>query len=150
TLGHLGPFIFPSGKSGPVGYLLDGHQRLATLAGALVPHSEAANYADEEDPGRWDLVWNMLDRRFQHGRVEEDPTSLFPMTALLDTLRFLDAVDTTRVALRDRPELGAIYTSNVSQLARSFQHYRVPVVRIKQTGLSEAVEIFARLNSKGQ
>ncbi len=35
-------------------------------------------------------------------------------------------------------------------MARSFQAYRVPVIRIRQTGLSEAVEISARLNSKGQ
>jgi hypothetical protein len=37
TLDRLGPFVFPREAERPVGYLLDGHQRLATLAGALVP-----------------------------------------------------------------------------------------------------------------
>lgn len=150
TLDHLGPFTFPSGLGGPVGYLLDGHQRLATLAGALVPHRDHMIYEDEEDPGRWDLSWNMESGRFQHGRAQDDPKTLFPLTALLDTILFLEAIERTRAALRDRPDSAEVYTSDVSQLARAFQHYRVPVVRIRQTGLSEAVEIFARLNSKGQ
>jgi hypothetical protein len=150
TLEHLGPFAFPSTPSGNVGYLLDGHQRLATLAGALVPHQVKNSYKDEEDPGRWDLSWNMDAARFQHGRAENDSATLFPLTALLDTLPFLEAVERTRLALENRPELIEPYTAGVSQLARAFQHYRVPVVRIRQTGLSEAVEIFARLNSKGQ
>lgn len=150
TLEQLGPFAFPSSPSGRVGYLLDGHQRLATLAGALVPHNVKGGYRNEEDPARWDLSWNMESSRFQHGHAENDPASLFPLTALLDTLLFLAAVEKTRQALQDRPELVEPYTSGVSLLARSFQHYRVPVIRIKQTGLSEAVEIFARLNSKGQ
>jgi hypothetical protein len=151
TLDHLGPFTFPSLQGGrPVGYLLDGHQRLATLAGALVPHDINTRYKDEEDPARWNLSWNMETQRFQHGSADEDPAVLFPLAALLDTLRFLDAVRKSEGALANRPDLAESFTANVSQLARSFQHYRVPVVRIRQTGLSEAVEIFARLNSKGQ
>jgi hypothetical protein len=150
TLDHLGPFVFPNIPDGPVGYLLDGHQRLATLAGALVPHRDHPVYRDEEDPGRWDLSWNMESARFQHGRAQDDPRSLFPLTSLLDTLLFLEAISRTREALRGQPQAAETYTSDVSQLARAFQHYRVPVVRIRQTGLSEAVEIFARLNSKGQ
>ena len=150
TLEQLGPFTFPSVPPGRVGYLLDGHQRLATLAGALVPHNVKGGYRNEEDPARWDLSWNMESARFQHGHAESDPGSLFPLTALLDTLLFIEAVEKTRHALQNKFELVEPYTKSVSQLARSFQHYRVPVVRIRQTGLSEAVEIFARLNSKGQ
>jgi len=150
TLDQLGPFTFPGVPNGRVGYLLDGHQRLATLASALVPHNAKGGFKNEEDPARWELSWNMDSARFQHGHAADDPGVLFPLTALLDTLLFLEAVESTRKALRTRPELIESYTAGVSQLARSFQHYRVPVVRIRQTGLSEAVEIFARLNSKGQ
>ena len=150
TLDKLGPFIFPNSQRGRIGYLLDGHQRLATLAGALVPHNENADPADDEDPSRWDLAWNMDARRFQHGRAEDEPANLFPMTALLDTLNFFEAVERLRQALGDRPELINTHTADVSSVSRAFQHYRVPVVRIRQTGLTEAVEIFARLNSKGQ
>lgn len=150
TLGQLGPFVFPSLIDGPVGYLLDGHQRLATLAGALVPRSSNSFSEDERDPGRWDMSWNMETRRFQHGLAESDPKTLFPLTSLLDTLRFFDAVGNLRRSLAGQEDLAGTYTEEVSRLAREFQHYRIPVIRIRRTGLSEAVEIFARLNSKGQ
>ena len=126
TLDQLGPFSFPSITNGRVGYLLDGHQRLATLASALVPHNAKGGYKNEEDPARWELCWNMESARFQHGHAENDPGVLFPLTALLDTLLFIEAVERTRQALRSQPELAESYTVGVSQLARAFQHYRVP------------------------
>jgi len=151
TLERLGPFVFPQEAEGPVGYLLDGHQRLATLAGALVSRAVGSETVEnDQDPLRWDLAWNMEQQKFQHGRANDDPLVLFPLTALLDTLRFFSAVDTVRSALAEHPGQAASYVDVVSRVARSFQYYRVPVIRIRQTGLSEAVEIFARLNSKGQ
>lgn len=150
TLDRLGPFTFPTEYSGQVGYLLDGHQRLSTLAGALVPREGGDLAEDARDPEQWDLAFNMENLRFQHGKAKEDPATLFPLTALLDTLRFFSHADAVRRARADSPEGADDLLAKVSQVARSFQHYRVPVIRIKQTGLSEAVEIFARLNSKGQ
>jgi hypothetical protein len=151
TLEHLGPFNFPRAAGKQVGYVLDGHQRLSTLAGALVARGEYVMNELEEDPGRWNLCWNMASQRFQHGRAEANPATLFPLTSLLDTLRFFSATDTARraVAASD-PSLADVYTAQVSEVARAFQYYRVPVIRMRQTELTEAVEIFARLNSKGQ
>ncbi len=151
TLDRLGPFRFkPSGEQ-QVGYLLDGHQRLSTLAGALVARDGAELASVDDDPGRWDLAWSIESQRFQHvpAAAAADAT-LFPLTSLLDTLRFFTAVDGLRRELADRPNLADAAVADISRVARSFQHYRVPVIRIRQTGLSEAVEIFARLNSKGQ
>nr|BFE65904.1 DUF262 domain-containing protein [Dactylosporangium thailandense] len=149
TLDRLGPFEFPDPRSGAVGYLLDGHQRLSTLAGALVPRRDKY-IAPDTDPLQWELAWNMSVERFQHGRAQDDPQTLFPLTSLLDTINFFSAADATRAALSTDPKRAEAFIAKVSQLARAFQHYRVPVIRIRQTGLSQAVEIFARLNSKGQ
>jgi hypothetical protein len=150
TLDRLGPFAFPDPPEGAVGYLLDGHQRLSTLAGALVRRDDQAGTLDTQDPLKWEISWNMEQGRFQHGNADDDRSTLFPLTALLDTLSFFDAADAAREALGGRSGRAEEYIAKVSQLARAFQHYRVPVVRIRQTGLSQAVEIFARLNSKGQ
>lgn len=150
TLESLGPFKFPEAEKKGIGYLLDGHQRLTTLAGALVPREQRVIDAQERDPGRWELVWNMESEKFQHGDYNDHPDTYFPLVALLDTLNFLAAVDRVRKALTNQPSVADARIQQLSRVARSFQHYRVPVIRIKQTGLSEAVEIFARLNSKGQ
>ena len=150
TLESLGPFKFPETDKKGIGYLLDGHQRLTTLAGALVPGEQRDASPEERDPGRWELVWNMDSEKFQHGDHNDHPDTYFPLVALLDTLNFFAAVDRVRNALVDQPAVAESRIQQLSRVARSFQHYRVPVIRIKQTGLSEAVEIFARLNSKGQ
>ena len=149
TLDHLGPFTFPPTSGRSVGYMLDGHQRLVTLAAALVARD--ADGTDEgPDSDLWDMSWNMDAKRFQHGLAIEQPRELFPLTSLLDTLRFFESVTKLRAALGMNAELIDSYTEEVSRLARAFQSYRVPVIRIRRTTLSEAVEIFARLNSKGQ
>lgn len=151
TLDRLGPFVFPAPQGKPVGYVLDGHQRLSTLAGALVPRGDHTAYEAGDDPNRWNLCWNMASQRFQHGMSEEEPSVLFPLTSLLDTLRFFAATDVARRAVsHSDPATANLYTAQVSEVARAFQHYRVPVIRMRQTELTEAVEIFARLNSKGQ
>ena len=147
TLDRLGPFIFPDVADERVGYVLDGHQRLATLAGALVARDVGTTDPSDEDPDRWKLGWNMSARRFQHIRAGSREL-LFPLTALLDTLTFFREIDALRDSLP--PDEANDYVEDVSRVARAFQQYRVPVIRIRETGLSEAVEIFARLNSKGQ
>jgi Protein of unknown function DUF262 len=148
TLARLGPLTFPETPEVVPGYVLDGHQRLSTLAGALLARDDSEDWQDE-DPGRWDLVWNIETGRFQHGHADDDPAMLFPLTSLLDTLQFLQAVERVRNAAHPA-ETADSRVSAVSLLARAFQEYRVPVIRIRKTGLTEAVEIFARLNSKGQ
>jgi hypothetical protein len=151
TLDRLGPFEFPERLDRRFGYVLDGHQRLSTLAGALMARDGYVISEKEEDPGRWSLCWNMESQRFQHGNASSDPGVLFPLTALLDTLRFFAAIEVVRRAVAPvDPGRADRYTSRVSEVARAFQHYRVPVIRMRKTNLSAAVEIFARLNSKGQ
>lgn len=147
TLDRLGPFEPRASTETAAGYLLDGHQRLMTLAGALIPGTDQLHRTDGLDSGKWEMFWNVERRRFQHASGKENDEFLFPMSALLDTVLFFEHVELMRARLgADAPKR----MTEVSELARTFQSYRVPVVRIRKTGLSEAVEIFARLNSKGQ
>lgn len=148
TLDKLGPFQKPDSRRSNVGYVLDGHQRLMTLAGALLPTSGALPRVNGADGGQWEMFWNARRRRFQHWSPADSSDPLFPLTSLLDTIEFLDSVERLRAGVS--PADGARYIDDVSALARTFQSYRVPVIRIRHAGLSEAVEIFARLNSRGQ
>ena len=147
TLEELGPFV-PQQTSRPaVGYLLDGHQRLITLAGALL--GDDGDLRRRPEPGsKWEMYWNVKTRTFQHAGVRQQRDDiLFPMTSLLDTVKFFDSIERIRDEVGDASRK---YVTEVTALARTFQSYRIPVIRIRDTGLSEAVEIFARLNSRGQ
>lgn len=129
-------------------YLLDGHQRLSTIAGALVGSQDRTRAADEDDPSRWNIYYNARDGIFEHLEVGDSPEAFqFPMSRMLDTFDFL--AESQRVVGQGGSD-GKIYLQRIQDVARAFQNYKIPVIQIKQTGLSEAVEIFARLNSKGQ
>jgi len=69
------------------------------------------------------------------------------MTRILDTFEFLD--ECQRI-LTDDPVNGRKYVERAQGVARAFQNYKIPVIQINDTGITEAVEIFARLNSRGQ
>lgn len=147
SLESVGPIRFDPKETGSASYLLDGHQRLSTLAGALVGDANRAIDADEEAQ-IWRIYFNAEDKSFEHLPVGAMPQPYhFPMSKLLDTFEFLEA---SQRVLSGDPERGRTYVARIQDVARAFQNYKIPVMQIKQTGLSEAVEIFARLNSRGQ
>ncbi|WP_165906156.1 DUF262 domain-containing protein [Agromyces badenianii] len=130
-------------------FVLDGHQRLSTIAGALISESKRTIVDDgDEDPARWSMFYNARDNTFEHIVDGGHPAAhQFPMSKILDTFEFLDECNRL---LRQEPELGRGYVERVQDVARAFQNYKIPVIQIRQTDLNEAVEIFARLNSRGQ
>ncbi len=150
SLHHIGPVTLAEHRrDSSASYLLDGHQRLSTIAGALVANSERTRIAeDDEDPGLWNIFYNAREDAFEHLEVGQAPAAYqFPMSRILDTFEFL--AESQRV-LESGGEEGKAYLQRIQDVARAFQNYKIPVIQIKQTGLTEAVEIFARLNSKGQ
>jgi hypothetical protein len=141
SLESIGPVDLTKRVSeGTAAYLLDGHQRLSTIAGALVAAQDRSQEsADNEDPAAWNIYYNAEEQQFEHLPLGVMPLpQQFPMSKLLDTFEFIS--ESQRV-IAEGGEAG---------VARAFQNYKIPVIQIKQTGLTEAVEIFARLNSKGQ
>jgi hypothetical protein len=148
SLETVGPIHFSAKPGVPAAYLLDGHQRLSTLAGALVGEDNRSQDISDEDALLWSIYFNAKDRTFEHVASKTPPEPYyFPMSRLLDTFEFLQ--ESQRV-INDDPVNGRLYVERIQEVARSFQNYKIPVMQIKQTGLNEAVEIFARLNSRGQ
>lgn len=127
-------------------YVLDGHQRLSTLIGLLTERSRPTD-ENEDDPQRW-LVWyNAKEEQFEHADPGAQPeTHHFPLARLMDTVAFLRECQRM---MSGGPE-AAEYVSRVQAVARTFQSYKLPVIEIQGSDLGQAVEIFARLNSKGQ
>src|SRR5689334_15631815 len=99
TLDRLGPFAPPVSSAGAAGYLLDGHQRLMTLAAALVPGTDQLARTNGLEGGKWEMFWNVHRRRFQHSSSSDGDEFLFPMWALLDTVLFFEQVEQMRAKL---------------------------------------------------
>jgi hypothetical protein len=52
--------------------------------------------------------------------------------------------------LQSKHPAAKIFVANIQALTRTFNSYKIPVIRLKNTDLAQAVDIFSRLNSKGQ
>lgn len=145
---NIGPIKIPKAGEGSAAHVLDGHQRLSTLAGALMAPDEDAPAQDDLDPGRWEIWYNAKTEQFEHLRPREQPQAWhFPLRKLMDTIAFLGECERIR---RDGGEDGDGYVRKIQELLRVFNEYKLPLVRIRNTQLTQAVDIFARLNSKGQ
>lgn len=145
SLARIGPVQLDTKLPGSSVYVIDGHQRLSTIAGALVSDDRIPT---GEDADRWRIFYNASEDLFEHVPLASEVAPYhFPMTKLLDTFEFLE--ESQRVLSAD-PQNGRLYLERIQGVARAFQNYRVPVIQINDTGVTEAVEIFARLNSRGQ
>ncbi len=150
---HVGPVRIGSQEDGLVGYLLDGQQRVSTLAGTLLLTDEMDPIVDQID---WRLYYDLdkpavdkpafVDQR----KLPEGPgPRYFPVRSLLNTAGFFAAcrriqrqVDDERRAQR--------WLDEADRLASAFRNYQLPLIHIREADLESAVVVFARLNRTGR
>jgi Protein of unknown function DUF262 len=140
--------IPPAAQSSPVAYLLDGHQRISTLFGALSRRQPLAAYGPDDD-WQW-RVYRTLGEgdgdtgRFLHFRKGTPPTHYLPMSAVLRTMDFL-AYSRTLVD----SGVGRLI-EEAEEVAQRIKSCQLAVVRLRGGSLNQAVEVFSRVNSTGQ
>lgn len=126
----------------PVGYLLDGHQRLSTLIGVLTA-SEAELEASEAN-GVFRVYFNLQRQEFEHTRRPE--IWHFPVRCLIDTNDFIDECERIR---REAKDSAVEWIQRAKHLVTIFQNCQVGVTRVFHAEMSEAIEAFTRLNTEG-
>ncbi|MGI8336745.1 DUF262 domain-containing protein [Actinomadura scrupuli] len=151
TIGDL-PLPTPPPWGRPVSYVLDGHQRLAALYGTLRRPAPALR-----SPKQDDFMWSpyrvlgeakgML--RYQLWKSANPPSNYLPLRAILrarDFLAFSRQLFNAPPEGMDAEEL--IREAEVA--AQRIRSYQVSVVRLVGGDLSNAVEVFTRINTAGQ
>jgi Protein of unknown function DUF262 len=138
----------PAATGSPVAYLLDGHQRISTLFGALSRRAPVGPHGADED-WQW-RVYRTLggseadSGRFLHWRKGAPPTHFLPMSAVLRTMDFLaysrTLIDSSSGDLIEEAE----------EVAQRIKSCQLAVVRLRGGSLNQAVEVFSRINSTGQ
>ncbi|MEV6154299.1 DUF262 domain-containing protein [Nonomuraea sp. NPDC052129] len=129
----------------PISYLVDGHQRLATLFGCL----RAAN------PREWKWsVYRVLGQRdgqshrYRHWKKRDVPINYFPVRSALRTIDFLAYMRELSAAAPEE-ELADLI-DECESVVRRIKDYRVPVVRVVGGSLSVASTVFSRVNTTGR
>lgn len=134
-----------------VGYILDGHQRVSTLVGALALTDEQAETL--KGPDRVFLVYYDLEKeKFLHPRFPQDHQ--LPVRYLLarDDDRFTTWLDERRDAtVRGSPERERwdLLRRRATSLQTTFAQYQIPYLDVQDASLDEAVNIFTLLNLQG-
>jgi len=135
-------------------YLLDGHQRLTTLYSALGPglisadDPEATTRVEQTkgdepvEPIYFDLLKEVFVLPPARGAV---PDTWIPLSLLLDRYNLREFEDRN---LSDQPNSRRLIY-RVQDLLEVFSNYEVPVISVITENLTEATEVFQRLNSTG-
>ena len=144
---RIGPVEISPPPSGSVGYLLDGQQRVSTLAGTLRLTDDMTAIVDQVD---WRLYYDLDQAVFvDHPKGVEDPgPGLFPVRNLLNTAGFFAAC--RRIQQQVEEQRAQRWLDEADRLSSAFRDYQLPLIHIREADLESAVTVFARLNRTGR
>ena len=147
SLDYVGPPIpIPRPSDIPLTYILDGHQRLATLYGGLRIPSDFSLDTKQEN-WQWWIWYDLKELEFIHVTNHNPDPWLLPLRAVLRTTDFLEAA---RKLQENCPDNASEFIIEAEQVAQKVKNYRVAIISIKGGNLEQAVESFSRLNSLGR
>lgn len=142
SFSKIGPFQIAKSSKSEVNYVIDGHQRLATLFGVLQNKDEGTS----GEVKNWNLYFDLERDEFLFPQPKEISTSFISMDKVINTIDFLD--ECKRIQSNHTTNSNVLI-NKAQRLAQSIITYKVPITQIKGGDLSSAVEIFSRLNTKG-
>ncbi|RAY13684.1 hypothetical protein DPM19_18640 [Actinomadura craniellae] len=155
SLDHIGDLPVPEPRPArPVSYVLDGHQRLSTLYATLRRPADAKRSTEQSDWMWWPyrVLGDVEDgpNRYRHWKqAEPPPANYLPLRAVLRTRDFLAYA--RDLAKRATPDMDVDRLTNEAEVvAQRIRSYKIAVVRLVDGSLSDAVEVFSRVNSTGQ
>ena len=145
---RIGPLGIQPSPDGSVGYLLDGQQRVSTLAGTLRLTDDMDPVVDHID---WRVYYDLDEQTFIDHRklaADSDPR-YFPVRSLLNTAGFFEACRRIHDQADDRRRAQR-RLDEADRLSSAFRDYQLPLIHIREADLESAVTVFARLNRTGR
>jgi hypothetical protein len=143
---RIGPVEVSPPPFGPVGYLLDGQQRVSTLVGTLRFPDGMGSIVDQVD---WRIYCDLDNQEFLTIPADKVEPRHFPVRSLLDTAGFISACRRIELGVSDA-SVAQRRLNEADRLASAFRDYQLPLIRIREADLDSAVTVFARLNRKGR
>ncbi len=146
----IGSYSTPKSKEEKV-YILDGYQRLSTLFGCLTNPTKSILKRDTREwEELFDLYYDLEEEAFVYIRPKSYPAPFqVPVYILLNSSDFRQFARKEFEKIVDEGRIDKYY-DRADKLSRVLLEYQISSVDIKNADISEAVEIFSRINSKGQ
>ncbi|MBU0550770.1 DUF262 domain-containing protein [Myxococcota bacterium] len=152
---HFGPFDLSKTQPMDTLLLLDGQQRLTTLAGVLLRGSGLPIIEMDDDPTRWNIYFDASGKEdgvFMYLSSDHQPEVWqVPLHQLIETATLFKSIG--NLYQQDGETLADIkkevLIERLQGVARALQSYKIPIVEFVTDDLNLAVESFTRLNRKG-
>jgi uncharacterized protein with ParB-like and HNH nuclease domain len=143
----LGSYTIPKRNSNSF-FILDGFQRLSTLIGCLLHPEKAKQKGIVRNEKDWqkefNIVYNLKDEQFEIGRNFKEFFQV-PIYKLVDGKEFFQF----QKNLFDDDEVNTKYIERYEEISLIIQNYELPNINVYGGSISEAIDIFQRLNSTG-
>jgi len=148
-LDQLGPLTLPDYAGGKL-LILDGQQRLTTLAGVLLFDEMLRDLSNASDPDRWKIWYDAESDDFCYFETPA-PLSAVRVADLMGTKGLYGAAQKIMTAPKDDLfEMRDQWVSRLESVSAALGAYRLPLVIFATDSLRLAVESFTRLNRSGQ
>jgi uncharacterized protein with ParB-like and HNH nuclease domain len=133
-------------------FILDGYQRLSTLFGCFIDPSSTMLHRNERQWKRnFDIVYNLREDKFEFNRKTRSELQIYqvPLYHFVTSEKFYDfQTELTQANIDDdeKREFIMRYKSFGSKISS----YDIPSIDLLGGTIKEAVDIFSRLNSRGE
>ena len=135
----------PSKGAEKVNYLIDGHQRISTLFGALYSGDRESS---DDDTRWWRLFYQLAAKDRPAFRVPPRrgavPDDWLPLEILLDGDKLFDFTQRLRESGK------RVLAKEAENLANVFRDYIIPIVPLVTEELDVVTDAFVRINSQGK
>lgn len=148
-LAHLGPLDLPEFSGGKL-LILDGQQRLTTLAGVLLFNEMQRDLSDDKDPERWHVWYDAATDDFAYFE-DPAPLSAVKVSELMGTKGLYAAAQKIMAGEKSWAQSEREHwVSQIEAVSSALGAYRLPLVIFATESIRLAVESFTRLNRSGQ
>lgn len=151
SLDAVGPIELPLSERLIKSYVVDGHQRLATLLGVLrLPDNHPR---DRMDQWRWWIAYDLREQQFVHLKDRSGsgvPLHLLPLRSVLRTVDFARRTRELASSPDFNEEEVNLLLDRADAIQRAIRDYRIPMTVMRSGSLDDAVTIFARVNQRGR
>ena len=150
NISNIGSFQISNTEDKEV-YILDGYQRISSIFGCLTNPEKGTLQCDFDNwQSLFNLFYDLEDQSFVYLRTGSSPLpSQVPVYILMSTSEFRQY---SRKHIENKgisPEKLDVYLDRADAVSGRLLSYQVACIEITNANIEEAVDIFARINSRG-
>jgi len=132
-------------------YILDGYQRLSTLFGCFVNSKNTSLRQNESERKKFDFYYDLKEDKFERNKKTKNDLEFYqiPLYYFIDGESFFD-FSISLVSLGYSDDDKKLFINRYKNFGAKISSYDIPAIELIGGTIKEAVNIFSRLNSRGE